>query len=68
MPFHDVAEAAGHAGELALERSVLERLDLAAVAADEVMVVVAPGLRGLVASGAVVAPTPTTLYNDRPLG
>src|SRR5581483_8518182 len=43
------AEPSRHAGELALERLVLERLHLATVAADEMVVVLAVRPRGLVA-------------------
>ncbi len=44
---HVVAAAAGDALERDLERVVGERLDLAAVVADEMVVVVAVGVRGL---------------------
>ena len=48
-----VAEPACHAVDGALEPGVAEGFDLAAVAADEVMVVVAVGRRGLVARDSV---------------
>ena len=44
-----IPEPAGHTVDRTLEARVAERLDLAAVAADEVMVVVAVGRRSLVA-------------------
>ena len=49
MLIDGVPEPACHAVDRALEPRVAERLDLAAVAADEMMVVVAVGRRGLVA-------------------
>src|SRR5207302_1418695 len=44
---HRVAEATGNAVDRALQPQVAERLDLAAVAAHEVVVVIAVGLRRL---------------------
>jgi hypothetical protein len=54
----DVAEVAGQAFELTLEPLVLEGDDLAAAAADEMVMVVAAGVDGLIAgdAGAEVDP------------
>ena len=49
----DVAATVGDALDRRLERRVLERLDLAAVVAHEVMVVVAPGMSRLEACDSV---------------
>jgi len=49
----DVAMPAGYPLDRRLERCILERLDLAAVVADEVVVMVAPGVGGLEASDTV---------------
>ena len=53
MPGDVEAEAACDVLERPLERVVGERLDLAAVVADEVVVMIASGVRGLVAGDAV---------------
>ena len=50
---HDVPAPVGDSLDRGLERRILERLDLAAVVADEVMVVVAAGKRRLEAGAAV---------------
>ena len=53
MGSYRVAAPVGHALDRRFQRRILERLDLAAVVADEVMVVVAAGKRRLEAGGAV---------------
>jgi hypothetical protein len=50
---HDVAAPVGDAIDRRLEGGILERFDLAAVVANEVVVMVAAGVGGLVASDAV---------------
>ena len=53
MRAHRVAEAAGRARKLALERGIIERLHAAAVVADKVMMMVSVGLDGLESRDAV---------------